>query len=490
MKKAIVIGAGYGGLATAALLQNKGIPTTLFEAHSYVGGCASFFRRKNFIFDVGATTFSGLLPHQPVGKLFTKLNITPKFLKLNPGMIIIQDGREIIRHANLKDWVLECEEKFGKQGQKDFWETIYRINQSAWDFLSSNSNFSNHSLWEFVRLIKFSNLSKFPLLMYSIQTIKKLLNKLKIQNEKFERFLQEQLLITTQSTIEQAPLLTAAMGLAYPSETYYPIGGMYKPAQEILNFFLSKGGEFYKNTQVLKIKKIFEKEYVVITKKDTQFNAEILVCNLPIWNLPFLTEDEIANYYTKLSRKYSKAPAAFVLNFGVDVLTPLPTCYFQIHSRKKIPYCNANAFFVSFSHTEDRERAPQNQAAVTISIHTNPKDWYGISQEEYQQRKKEVSQAILNEFDSYFQNYLGSEKYFISSGSPKTFEDYTLRYKGFVGGIPHTVFPHLFFMPSSVSPFKGFYLVGDTVFPGQGTPAVIHSALSLVEKICRIHKIA
>ncbi len=488
MKKAIVIGAGYGGLTTAALLQNRGVPTTLLEAHSYVGGCASFFRRKNFLFDVGATTFSGLLPHQPLGKLFLELKIQPKFLKLDPGMIIFQDGKEIFRYASLQDWIFECEKKFGKQGQRDFWEIIYRINQSAWKFLSENSNFSNSSIFEFIKLIKISNLSNFKLLLQSFQTIKNLLQKLKIQNEKFENFLQEQLLITTQSTIEQAPLLTAAMGLAYPSETYYPMGGMYKPAQEILNHFLMKGGNFYKNTQVVRITKTHSKEYVVTTKENKKFEGEIVVCNLPIWNIPQITEGEIANYYTKLSHKYPTAPAAFVINFGVNVLSNLPTCYYQIHSQNPIPYCNANAFFVSLSHKEDRERALENQASVTISIHTHPKDWYGLSKEQYLQRKNEVVQVILNKFDSYFQNHLGSEKYFLSSGSPKTFEDYTLRHKGYVGGIPHTVKPHLFQMPSSISPFFGFYLVGDTVFPGQGTPAVVYSALCLVEKIFKLHK--
>ena len=69
----IVIGAGYGGIAAASLLQKRGFSVTLLEAHSLIGGCASYFKRKNFLFDVGATTFSGILSHQPLGKLFTEL---------------------------------------------------------------------------------------------------------------------------------------------------------------------------------------------------------------------------------------------------------------------------------------------------------------------------------------------------------------------------------------------------------------------------------
>ncbi len=41
----IVIGAGYAGLATAALLAKQGKDVILLEKHSAIGGCASFFRR-------------------------------------------------------------------------------------------------------------------------------------------------------------------------------------------------------------------------------------------------------------------------------------------------------------------------------------------------------------------------------------------------------------------------------------------------------------
>ena len=52
-----VIGAGMSGMTSALLLANEGIDVVLIEAHSEPGGCAGFFRRGPFSFDVGATTF-------------------------------------------------------------------------------------------------------------------------------------------------------------------------------------------------------------------------------------------------------------------------------------------------------------------------------------------------------------------------------------------------------------------------------------------------
>ena len=51
MKRACVIGGGFGGLALAIRLQAGGIATTLVEARGQVGGCAQGFARDGFTFD-------------------------------------------------------------------------------------------------------------------------------------------------------------------------------------------------------------------------------------------------------------------------------------------------------------------------------------------------------------------------------------------------------------------------------------------------------
>ncbi len=55
MKRVAVIGAGLGGLATAARLARAGYDVTLFEQNSTVGGKMSFWQEGGYTFDTGPT---------------------------------------------------------------------------------------------------------------------------------------------------------------------------------------------------------------------------------------------------------------------------------------------------------------------------------------------------------------------------------------------------------------------------------------------------
>ena len=58
MKSAIVIGAGFGGLALAIRLQSAGIATTILEARDKAGGRAYHWERDGHMFDAGPTVIT------------------------------------------------------------------------------------------------------------------------------------------------------------------------------------------------------------------------------------------------------------------------------------------------------------------------------------------------------------------------------------------------------------------------------------------------
>lgn len=57
MPKAIIIGAGFGGLATAGLLAQQGYQVQVFEKNEGPGGRASIWREKGYTFDLGPSWY-------------------------------------------------------------------------------------------------------------------------------------------------------------------------------------------------------------------------------------------------------------------------------------------------------------------------------------------------------------------------------------------------------------------------------------------------
>ena len=75
MKKAIIIGSGIGGIATALRLNAKGIDVQVFEKNEYPGGKLSTFKMGEFRFDAGPSLFT--MPHY-VDELFELYGINPR----------------------------------------------------------------------------------------------------------------------------------------------------------------------------------------------------------------------------------------------------------------------------------------------------------------------------------------------------------------------------------------------------------------------------
>ncbi len=66
----VVIGAGLGGVASAALLARNGFKTLLLEQSDTVGGCCSTFEKQGYKFDTGATM---VMIREPLETVFRRM---------------------------------------------------------------------------------------------------------------------------------------------------------------------------------------------------------------------------------------------------------------------------------------------------------------------------------------------------------------------------------------------------------------------------------
>jgi phytoene dehydrogenase-like protein len=479
-----VIGAGYGGICAASVLAQAKRSVSLFEAHCYLGGCASYFNRGEFSFDVGATTLSGIGKNRPISEWcdIVDFDLESRVKKIDPGIVVHAENNIFSSYTDLNLWFSELS-KFGvSDKEKKFWLEVKKINERAWGLLRGLKKFPPKSLEDLFDL-NFAAIKDLPLIPYLFESFHSVYQKRvgKLDPVK-QRLIDQILLISTQTTSEKVPFLIGCMGISYPAETFYLPGGMRKLTELSNSLLYRHGVAVRKSHQVEKIKAL-DNGYEIMTSRGRYF-AKRIISNLTIWNMIDVTEGDIKDYFKSLAKKQEKnCWGAFTLYFGIKCNQQFEELYHQVHTQE-IPFCGSTSFFVSFSLADDPARAPQGYRCVTISTHCDITQWENLSKDDYQVQKEVTSQFILEHFFKTFTYLSASDMKYFSDGSPSTFLRYTGRYKGYVGGIPNTLDRKIWDMNAGHTPFEGLSLVGDTIFPGQGICGVIAGALTTCRSLC------
>jgi C-3',4' desaturase CrtD len=451
----LVVGAGIGGIVSALLASLRGEKVTLVEAHSHLGGCASYFKRGKFTFDVGATTLSGISEDGPVKTLFSLLGDSPEVYVADPGIVFhLTSGKVVRYHRDFEAWIHELNHHFPGKNHRSFWKKINSLNLEGWKLFKTLGIFPPQSFNDYVGAL--SNWKALKLLPGLLISTEMFLKWYALDDPDYLELINGILLISAQASAEQVPLLVGAMALSYPGETYAVKGGM----KGLMDFFehhlKEKGVEVLKKSEVLSIG-----EGKIRLNDDRVFHANKIISNLTIWNMPLLTEGFRQHSFSKEALSYPEAWGAFTLYFAVE--THIFQLYHQVFLHNEL----VENYFVSFSHPEDHSRAPQGYQTVTISTHVRVHQ--NLDRNQYQQ-------IIMDDFKTRFKC---SEIHHLHSGTPQTFERFTGRYLGFVGGIPFRYGKNPFKIPGPLTQDATLFRVGDTTFPGQGICGVTAGALLL-----------
>lgn len=475
----IVIGAGAAGLSFTALMEKKGFRVALLEAHSLPGGCSSYFERNGNVFDVGATTLSGLQDGRPLHQLIKDLELKLDLKEINPGIVSYLGGKKIRRHKDQDEWIKELENSYPKVNHKKFWKLIQEIDHLGWSLSSSMKNIPLRSFRDFLDFTPKKIIDTVKLLPYLLKNVSSYIPQNTEQD--YKTLINELLFITAQNNMGDTPMLMGAMGLNYPTDTHYAIGGM----KAFTLALASKCSNIFYRHRVLSIlptKEGLDGFQIKTNKGD--FKSLRIVSTLPFWNHSTLFLDKKLQLFFAehdSEKLLNRCWSAFMIYLTIPLDITREEIYNQIHC-DPIPNCQTKSFFVSISHPEDKTRSKSGRSVVTISTHTKPDQWIGLSKDEYELKKNETAEFILKKLCSEL-NLERASLNDILTGSPNTFIKFTRRTKGLVGGIPHSLTRPLWQMMQSTSPLKNFYLIGDTQFPGQGIAAVVSGAQNLIHQL-------
>src|SRR4051794_9651501 len=128
-----VVGGGFAGMATAARLQTCGLTTVVLEAHGQPGGCAGFYRRRGFSFDVGATTLVDFGPGGGGGELLEAIGIPRVEGESLPGYEAWLPDRTVTLHRDPVAWASERLRALGDSpGHRSLWRLLDRLADVFW----------------------------------------------------------------------------------------------------------------------------------------------------------------------------------------------------------------------------------------------------------------------------------------------------------------------------------------------------------------------
>lgn len=145
------------------------------------------------------------------------------------------------------------------------------------------------------------------------------------------------------------------------------------------------------------------------------------------------------------------------------------------------PMGNGNTVFLSLSPAWDVGRAPEGRRTLTLSTHTELDPWWDLYQTDrtaYEARKQTYTEQVLAAAEFALPG-LRDAADLILPGTPVTFQRFTRRDWGWVGGFPQTSLTRGW--GPRLSP--GLWLVGDSIFPGQSVPAVALGGLRVARSL-------
>ena len=491
-QKVVVIGAGIGGLTAAALLAHRGYQVKVFDQAIVPGGCASTFKRRGFTFDVGATQVAGLEPGGIHHEIFEELGVElPPASHCDPACAVFLPGESepVSVWRDPDKWKMERERQF--PGSAPFWAFMKSLFDYSWRFQQRDPVLPPRNLWDIWQLgtaVRPDTLLTVP---FTFSTVGEILRGYNLyDNRRLRTFLDMQLKLYSQTTADRTAVLYAATALGVsqaPHGLYHLKGSMQVLSDRLQESLQQDGGELHMRhkAEAINIKNGRPTQVKVTNKKGDSWleDADHVVANVTVQNLVRLAQDGKMKGYEKRVRKLEPSSGAFVIYLGVEQSAIPADCppHLQFMYDYSGPIAENNSLFVSVSRPGDG-RAPEGKATLIASSFTEVQQWYDGDEAAYQEMKERYTQAAISRLKSYF-DLRPEHLVHVEAATPRSFETFTGRDRGIVGGIGQSVPTFGPFGFATRTPIENLWLVGDSTHPGEGTAGVSYSAMTAVRQI-------
>ena len=489
MSKAVIIGSGMGGLATALRLAHQGFEVQVFEKQSTPGGRSNLLAEEGYRFDMGPTilvmkdAFEDT--YRAIGQDF---NQRLDLVQLDPNYrVYYHDGTSLDLFSNMAQLAQEVEKIEPGSSERLFrfigesahkYELGMKFVDRNYDRITELAN--PRSLIEMLETKSYQNLYQHVAGAFK-------------GNDKLSKAFSFHSMFLGLSPFEALAMYSLITYADLSLGMWFPKGGIYRIVEDMVALAGEMGVKFRMNAAV--------EEIIIRSKKATgirltsgeQIEADIVVSNadLPYTYRNLLNGNAKKDYSEQKLERMSYACSGYILYLGVDRVYPQmqhQSIYFSedykanldaIFKTKSLPA--DPSFHLSIPTVTDPSLAPDGHSAIYI-LAPMPNLSGNIN---WNQAAPIVRGQILDQLEKIIDPDIREHITFEREYRPTDWQqDINAELGTAFGSFSHGFMQSAYFRPHNKSRnMDGLYFVGQSTYPGIGMPMVHLSAKLVTERI-------
>lgn len=487
----IIVGAGIGGLTAAALLQEGGFSTLVFEKNGYPGGSCASFMHQGYTFDTGASVFYGFSEGESSGTLNLHTRI---FRRLGVDLPTIPDPVQI--HYHLPDGfdvpVFYERERFlgalinrfphEAEGIRAFYRELEEVHKIL-------SALPAGSLEDIVHILQVGLKNPGKTMALAVKTFKSMGKTARkyIRDDELLRFIDIEAYSWAVQDALSTPLVNAGICLAdrHHGGINYPAGGAGAIPAGLCEGIRKYGGTVEFGCEVEEILLQSGRAEGVRLGNGEVFTAKAVISNATVWD----TFNRLVKNpaFSVPADRFLRAPSWFQLYLGVDAAV-LPE-NFNVHhilvdNWEQYDKLGGTVYF-SAPSILDPSLAPAGRHVVHAFVTDEVCRWDTCQKRdgEYRKAKEAFGDSVIQRIEKILPGLADAIEVKVLA-TPLTNERYLNRYKGSYGPL---LYPgqNVLQKPQNRTVVEDLYATGDSTFPGQGVIAVTYSGVSCASYVAR-----
>jgi phytoene desaturase len=477
-QKAIIIGSGIAGLATAARLASMSYEVQVFEAADRPGGKLGLVGNEHYRFDSGPSLFT--LP-KLIDQLITECGKSPRdyfdyYKKDIACNYFWEDGTRISAYADAVDFAKEAGEQLGLEPAiiEDY------LKKSAYIYKYTEKVFlrkSLHRIKSYLNKDTLASILRMPVL--GLNGTLHDLNRKKLRHPKLVQLFDRFATYNGSDPYQTPGVMSSIPHLEHNIGTFYPKGGMHQIPQALYKLGLDLGVRYTFQSKVDRIE-VEEAKARAVWVGDTRYEADLIISNMDI--VPTyrnLMSDQEAPEKTLAQERSS---SALIFYWGIKASFPeldLHNIFFSEDYRQEF-----NAIFkegrisedptiyLNISSKEGEGDAPEGAENWFILINApgnTGQNWDRIIPEVRKIVIQKLSRILGRDVEALivFEDYL----------DPRRIESRTSSFQGSLYGAgSNDTFSAFLRHPNFSRKIQGLYFCGGSVHPGGGIPLCLMGA--------------